>query len=408
MNLIDTLKSHLSPDLIQKIASMIGVDASVITQGLDTVLPTLLGGIAAKGTTDAGASALRALVPNDLPLDAESALTHLSDPAKSDGLSAAGDKLSKGIFGDQLGGVTDALAQQLGLDSAKVTALLGGLAPLVMGFLVKLAPGGDVFGFLKGQVPAFAGMIPGNIGSMMGLASGAGLAPATASQVPANGSSGKDSADPEGSVGAGWFWVIPVAALIAIGFWLTRPPADSKGYEPKFAAETQKSDPSQGSDSEGAADPVAGVKAKELPGGVKIEFPVGSVEDQLIEFIEDVGRPVDKTTWFTFDRLFFDTGRATLTAESGAVLDNIAAILKAYPAVKLKVGGYTDSVGDEAANLDLSESRAEATVAALVTRGIDGNRLDPEGYGEEFPKGDNGTEEGRQMNRRIDIRVTEK
>ena len=74
----------------------------------------------------------------------------------------------------------------------------------------------------------------------------------------------------------------------------------------------------------------------------------------------------------------------------------------------MKLGGYTDNIGDPAANLMLSQKRAETTMSELVKLGIDAKRLEAEGYGDKHPVADNSTEEGRQKNRRIDIRVTNK
>jgi outer membrane protein OmpA-like peptidoglycan-associated protein len=89
-------------------------------------------------------------------------------------------------------------------------------------------------------------------------------------------------------------------------------------------------------------------------------------------------------------------------------LGNIAEILKAYPAVHVKIGGYTDNVGDEAHNLILSSDRASTTMQQTRRLGIDKSRLTSEGYGKDHPVADNSTEEGRQRNRRIDLRVTKK
>ena len=83
-----------------------------------------------------------------------------------------------------------------------------------------------------------------------------------------------------------------------------------------------------------------------------------------------------------------------------------ADILKAYPAVHLKIGGYTDNVGDEAANLALSQARAASVVNELVSMGIAADRLEAKGYGEEHPVATNGTEEGREQNRRVAFQVT--
>jgi K(+)-stimulated pyrophosphate-energized sodium pump len=131
------------------------------------------------------------------------------------------------------------------------------------------------------------------------------------------------------------------------------------------------------------------------------------IEVGLVDFIRS-DKPVDKTTWFDFDRLLFETGKATLMPESQEQLKNVAEILKAFPKVNIKLGGYTDNTGDANANLKLSADRAAAVEAELVKMGIDNARIDSEGYGDQYPVGDNATEEGRAKNRRISIRVTQK
>ncbi|MCU0314974.1 MAG: OmpA family protein [Fimbriimonadaceae bacterium] len=146
----------------------------------------------------------------------------------------------------------------------------------------------------------------------------------------------------------------------------------------------------------------------DLPGGANITFNANGIEGQLIAFIRDENKPVDRTTWFTFDSLEFESGRATIRPSSQKQLENIATILRAFPDVKLKIGGYTDNTGNAETNQKLSTDRANATRDALITLGIDGTRLEAEGYGPQFPKADNATEEGRQKNRRIDVRVTAK
>jgi outer membrane protein OmpA-like peptidoglycan-associated protein len=154
-----------------------------------------------------------------------------------------------------------------------------------------------------------------------------------------------------------------------------------------------------------------GTKAFKLLDGVEIMGNAEGIESQLIGFIDDKNKLVDKTTWFTFDRLLFETSKANLNLTDKSTveqLDNITAILKTYPAVKLKIGGYTDNTGNKEGNMKLSADRANTVMAELVSRGIAADRLAAEGYGDQFPKESNDTEEGRQKNRRIDVRVTAK
>lgn len=147
-----------------------------------------------------------------------------------------------------------------------------------------------------------------------------------------------------------------------------------------------------------------------LPSGVGIVGNADGLENGLLGFLQDAKRAVDKTTWFDFDRLVFQTGSAELDAErSKPQLDNLSAILAAFPAVKLKIGGYTDNTGAPAANKTLSAARADHVKAALVASGVAADRLEAEGYGSDFPIcAANDTEECKAKNRRISVRVTAK
>ena len=129
------------------------------------------------------------------------------------------------------------------------------------------------------------------------------------------------------------------------------------------------------------------------------------VEMALLDFIKS-GKAIDKKAWFDFDRLLFETGSATLKPESAEQLKNIAEILKAYPTVNVKLGGYTDNTGNANNNLKLSGDRAAAVKAELEKLGIAETRLESEGYGQANPVASNDTEESRALNRRISIRVT--
>lgn len=152
----------------------------------------------------------------------------------------------------------------------------------------------------------------------------------------------------------------------------------------------------------------AEMKDIKLSSGFAMNVSSSGIENKLVQFIEDNTKAVDKTTWFSFDRLLFETGKSTLKPESQDQLHNIAEIMKAFPNVEIKLGGYTDNVGDPAANVKLSTDRANNVMAELVKLGVAASRMKAEGYGQEHPVASNDTEEGRTQNRRIDIRVTKK
>ena len=145
-----------------------------------------------------------------------------------------------------------------------------------------------------------------------------------------------------------------------------------------------------------------------LPDSVSLNIPSNGVEARLLAFIQDPSKGVEPATWFDFDRLLFNTDSATLRPESQEQLGNIAEILKAYPNVHIKIGGYTDNSGDPQHNLNLSQERATGVAAELVALGISPDRLEAQGYGDQFPVADNSTEQGRAKNRRVSMRVTQK
>jgi outer membrane protein OmpA-like peptidoglycan-associated protein len=194
----------------------------------------------------------------------------------------------------------------------------------------------------------------------------------------------------------GWLWLIPALLLIPLLLWLFNREHDKQML--RAAAERARS---------GAID-LGTFVVRTLPGNVVLTIPEAGMESRLLAFIQDPTQSADQVKWFDFDRLLFNTDSAQLRPESQEQLRNIAMILKAYPNVHVKVGGYTDNTGDAQYNLRLSQDRADNVVAELVSLGIASDRLEAQGYGEQYPVADNGSPEGRAKNRRISMRVTQK
>lgn len=117
---------------------------------------------------------------------------------------------------------------------------------------------------------------------------------------------------------------------------------------------------------------------------------------------EGVAQALAKGKYIT-NGIRFDVNKSTIKPESMGVLNEIAAYLKQNPGKKLEVGGYTDSDGEAADNLRLSQSRAEAVKEKLKTMGADVSGLTTKGYGEENPVDTNTTSEGKANNRRVEL-----
>ena len=122
--------------------------------------------------------------------------------------------------------------------------------------------------------------------------------------------------------------------------------------------------------------------------------------------------PIEKIaeegTAVRLNNLFFDVNKSNLKEESKTELDRFASMLARVPNGIIEISGHTDSVASERYNRDLSQLRAEAVVRYLISIGIESNRLVARGYGEANPVADNGLEEGRALNRRVEFRFLKK
>lgn len=108
---------------------------------------------------------------------------------------------------------------------------------------------------------------------------------------------------------------------------------------------------------------------------------------------------------FVLDNVYFDTGKATLRPASYAELNELVEFMKLKPSVTIEISGHTDDVGDDASNLKLSQQRADAVKAYLAGKGIAKDRVVAVGYGETRPVASNDTPEGRQENRRTEVKI---
>lgn len=101
----------------------------------------------------------------------------------------------------------------------------------------------------------------------------------------------------------------------------------------------------------------------------------------------------------------FDTDSTVVKPGLYAEIDRVADILAQYSETLIRVEGHTDSVGTEEYNMDLSFRRANSVRDLLVQRGVDINRIQSAGFGELMPVATNATEAGRQLNRRVEIKI---
>ncbi|MDY6848109.1 MAG: OmpA family protein [Geoalkalibacter sp.] len=103
--------------------------------------------------------------------------------------------------------------------------------------------------------------------------------------------------------------------------------------------------------------------------------------------------------------VMFDINSSALKPGAYDEINRVANVLQQYPQTSLTIAGHTDSTGSEEYNLQLSQRRADAVKNALMAQGVSAARMNTIGYGESNPIADNSTEHGRQLNRRVEIRI---
>ncbi|MDD3739930.1 MAG: OmpA family protein [Bacteroidales bacterium] len=114
---------------------------------------------------------------------------------------------------------------------------------------------------------------------------------------------------------------------------------------------------------------------------------------------------IEVGTTIVLKNIFFDYDKATLRPESFAELNRVVAILNKQPKLKIEISGHTDNKGSMEYNKQLSKARAKTVVDYLISKGIPSDRLTFEGYAFEKPIATNDTDEGRQLNRRVEFKV---
>ena len=394
-SLLDFLKDQISPEVVRGLASNLGESTDSVQQALQTGSTAMLTTLASKAHDQGFLSQIMNLISN---LGSRSAMGAAAGGGSSvtSTASQAGSTFLNMLFGGNLSATQDKIAEVSGMRSSSVGTILASAAPMVLGALAsKISTEGltasGLGSMLSAELPRLRSLLPSGF-SIPGLSS-------VSSQV----SQVRDEVRPKAT---SWLWpavILGVLLLAGLIWFFNRGSSVNKAVSTATNTATQAGN----AIASGAASLGAFLQTA-LPGGIVLNIPENGVENKLLAFIKDPSTQADSDTWFDFDRLLFDTNAATLQPSSQEQLQNIASILKAYPNVHIRIGGYTDNQGDAAANLKLSQDRADNAMHEIIVLGVDPSRMDAKGYGEDHPVADNSTEAGRAQNRRISMRVTQK
>jgi outer membrane protein OmpA-like peptidoglycan-associated protein len=408
-NLVDAAKGLFSSDLVSKASSFLGESEGGVNKAMSGILPTVLSGLISKVGTSDGAETVAKLAAEQHDAGLLSNLGSFFGGDNSSLLSKGAGMLS-GLFGNKTDGITGLLSNFAGVKSSSVTSLLSMAAPALLGFLGKHAASNGLSAsglasFLGSQKSVVANAIPSGLNLSSVLGDVLGTAQSTVSHATHKVEEVADNA------GSGIKWLLPVLllGLLAIAAYYLFGKGCGKPAEEAVVTTTDTMTH--------AAEPAVAVTAPvreslkvKLPNGVEIDAYKGGIEDRLVAFLQTdykaLGADSLKNVWFDFDDLNFKTASAELTTDDQRQISNLVAILKAFPNAKLKIGGYTDRVGDEAANKKLSGDRATTVKNALGKGGVGAQISAAEGYGSDFAKyAADAPEEDRVKDRRVSVSV---
>jgi OmpA-OmpF porin, OOP family len=408
-SILDGVLGLITPEMKQALASRLGESPTAVQSGLGTAVAATLGALVGKAGDSSFLNQIIGLVSGSSGQSILSNLSNLGTTGTTSGMSDIVSRFLPMVFGGQQNQVTSLMTQRAGISPTAASGLLQTAIPLILGFFAKMHASGSLntsslANMLTAEGPNLQKFLPtGFLNNFSSTAAGV---------------SGRMVAAEHGVEqrvkGMNWMAVLGVLVALFVVWFVYRALEGSKtsttgAVASNVVGNAASNAATTASNAANAAWASLGAFSKTtLPDGTELNIPQYGVENKLIVFIQDNSKPVDTVTWFDFDRLLFDTGSATLEPASDEQLRNIAEIMKAYPNVKIKIGGYTDNTGDKAANLKLSEDRADNVRAELEKLGVAPDRLEAQGYGEDHPVADNSTDEGKQKNRRISLRVTAK
>ncbi|REC47754.1 OmpA family protein [Chryseobacterium pennipullorum] len=429
LNVIDLIKGQLGPALVSQAASQFGESESGISKAIGGLLPAVVGGLANNadnpGVLDAITKASSSGILGNL----------LGGSSESPVIST----LLTSIFGDKVGGLVNSIASFSGISNNSAGSLLNLVTGATVGTVGKYAADNnlgasgissllnDQKGIVSTLLPAGLSLASLNIGDWakgykfdndndaINTPSSEGpKVEVTRSTTPVGTNPDRNNNEGGGSI---WKWLLPLLLLIAAGYFLWKQ-CEKKQTTTTTTATTDSTGTSVDTSSTttttpaATATPVTKTDEDIDLNGVMLKGYKGGMEDQMITFLKSDGykNAADdsalKDKWYDFDHVNFKMGKSNeLEAGSQGQLDNLVAILKAFPDAKIKIGGYTDKTGNEASNVKLSQARADYIKAALAKAGVGAQVLGAEGYGSKFATVDaQASDAERSVDRKMSIR----
>ena len=436
LNVIDLIKGQLGPALISQAATQLGESESGISKAISGLLPAVVGGLANNADKPGVLDAITGAASSGL-------LGNLLGGSTNNSLITT---ILTAIFGDKVGALVNAVSSYAGISDSSTNSLLNMVTGATLGSVGKYSADNNLGasgvqnllqeqkGIVSTLLPAGLSLASLGLGSFFGndsVKEAINVAPTENVKVSSfdepkievnrggNTHVNVDNSDDNNGGGSIWKWLLPLL-LLALAAWFLWKQCDKKdatsGVAVNDSTVVVQDSAVIVNDSANVATAAGSTNTKVDENidlnGVALKGYKGGMEDQMITFLKagsyktaaDDAALKDK--WYTFDKVNFKIGSATeLEAGSQVQMDNLLAILKAFPEAKVKIGGYTDKTGVEADNVKLSQSRADFIKNWLAGKGVGAQVLTAEGYGSKFATvAKEATNDERAVDRKMAVR----
>ena len=373
----ESLKESISPQMLKTAAATLREDEKGVASAVAVLLPSLLVRFMDQGETARVNETIREAGNAELfDRRAEIFAGH-----GIDGGMNLGERFENELVGAENKAYPNAVAAESGISAASADRLSGWVAAVIAGHVGhKIVRNNLSMSAVMAGLRQERGSVVKEIPVKVGRA--AGISGMCSSSAPVAGRDGKKN---------NWLvWLIIVLIVVIIVFLSIRSCNRNGGGEVVAVTENVTVVPTAPAAQTAAAKEGLTFVEHKLPDGRTIRVAEGGCEDCMLKYLQsDAYRKATNEelskNWIQFDKIdFMHDSETALAGNSMEQLDNIAAILKNYPDVRIRIGGFADKTGTRAVNYEISKKRAEYIKSILVKDGIPADRISTEGFGKEF------------------------
>ncbi|MCK7596447.1 OmpA family protein [Microbulbifer sp. CAU 1566] len=403
-NLLEMAVRHLGSSGLGALGSALGLPEGKSESAFTTGAASVLAGMLNKAGSESGLGALLNMATKSTSMDLSSPADIFSTPDKMTSLQDVGGSMLESLFGGKRDGVINAVAGALGLNSTKGGSLLRIAAPVIMSLIGKLvkSKGLNMEGLaalLLGQKAHVKDKLPPGLLQELGVKNLDELAERTVVETTPRQTAHTRTPPPVKKSGWGkWLWPL----LIALGvLWALNMCAKKEKLDDGTGGVVMEQDEVVVTEEPATTDEPAVVEDDV----VVAEEPVtsGDFGKDFRDYLANAQRDPNREFPLNIE---FPTDGSMPNAASLPDVQALITVMQENPGLSIMIEGHTDSDGDAGANQKLSESRAQAVMKMLTDAGIDATRIKAVGVGSADPVASNDTEEGKQKNRRIVVKVT--